>query len=67
MVGAAAFAGCGSSADSPEAKQSAQARTDQIHKEEDLGTAALKKSLGKNAPMLKSIKGGLNQGGAATQ
>ena len=67
MVAAAIFAGCSAGGDSPEAKQGAQARTDQIHKEEDIANAAMKKKFGKNAPTLKSIKGAFNQGGTATQ
>jgi hypothetical protein len=68
MVGAAVFfTGCSSGADTPEAKQAAQARTEQIHKEEEAANAALKKKMGKNAPTPRSIKGAITGGGTATQ
>ncbi len=72
MLAAAAFSGCdssyGPSAGSPEAQKQVLAQKQQIEKEQDKAAASLKKGRGgKNPPMLKSIKGGLNQGGAGTE
>jgi len=59
LLSGAIIAGCDSGTDSPEVKQQAQARVDGLKQEEDKADAALKQKLGKNAPTLRSIKGGI--------
>jgi hypothetical protein len=58
---AAMLAGCDSSPDmnNPETKKQIQARNDAIKAEEDRANAAAQKRGGKNAPVMKSIKGNI--------
>jgi hypothetical protein len=65
----AALIGCDSapSANDPIVKQQAQAQQESIKKGEEEANEQLKKSMGKNAPVLKSIKSGLRGGQAPSQ
>jgi len=65
-LSAAFLTGCDSS--SPEAQKSSVAvQQKQIQEQEERANKALKKTAGKNAPALKSIKGRLNQGADGSQ
>jgi hypothetical protein len=66
---AAGVTGCDSapSANDPVIKQQAQATQEVIKKTDEEANAQLKKSMGKGAPMLKSIKSGLRGGQAPEQ
>jgi len=66
VISAAMIAGCESGADpdSPEAKKVSQATRESIQKVDEKNTADLKKR-NKNAPVLKSIKGGIKSEPAA--
>ena len=64
VVVAALAAGCGFSGASPATPTLVQAQQAVIHKEEDKANAILKKRLGKKAPTLRSIKGGIAEGPA---
>jgi len=48
--------------DTPEAKQQIAKRQEMIKAEEEKANATLKKTKGKNAPVMKSIKGNINVG-----
>jgi hypothetical protein len=61
LLWAAIITGCESSRpslDDPEVKKQVQARQEIVNKEEDQANAILKKRKGKNAPVMKSFKGG---------
>jgi hypothetical protein len=69
VVLAAGVTGCDSapSANDPVVKQQAQAQQEAIQKGDEEANAQIKKSMGKGAPMLKSIKSGLKGGQAPAQ
>jgi hypothetical protein len=67
MMSAALIVGCNSSPglDDPEVKKTLQAQTEAIQKSDAEASALLKKaSRGKQAPMIKNIKGRLGTGSA---
>jgi hypothetical protein len=67
MYLAASLTGCDSAPgpDDPKVKQAAQSQQESIKKGEDEANAAIKKTGGKNAPMLRISKPGANKGGPA--
>ncbi len=48
--------------DTPEAKKQIAARQENVKAEEEKANALLQKTKGKNAPVMKSIKGNINLG-----
>jgi hypothetical protein len=65
-LAAACLSGCDSSSLEAQ-KSSVAAQQKQVQEQEVLANKALKKTAGKNAPMLKSIKGRLTQGADGSQ
>jgi len=57
----AMVAGCDSGTDSSTTSQQSATRNEQVRQEEQKANDALKKQMGTKAPVLRSIKGGINQ------